>query len=125
MDFTQRKLTKAEWESIEVPIVPQERRICELIQKGFHDVMTSQNNTVTLLHYCKVTKSADMDQYIYTQYLHTPLHTLATKYKFGLGDNVYMYYEKPSYVINEKRFLTSGFKKNEYLAIYKVNGDLV
>ena len=86
MDFTQRKLTKAEWESIEVPIVPQERRICELIQKGFHDVMTSQNNTVTLLHYCKVTKSADMDQYIYTQYLHTPLHTLATKYKFDLPD---------------------------------------
>ena len=80
MDFTQRKLTKAEWESIEVPIVPQERRICELIQKGFHDVMTSQNNTVTLIHYCKVTPSADMDQYIYTQYLLPTLQTLAKKH---------------------------------------------
>ena len=88
MDFTQRKLTKAEWESIEVPIVSHERRICELIQKGFHNVLICQNTTVTIIHHCKVTKSPEMDKYIYSQYLYPPLQALAAKYKFAVADLV-------------------------------------
>ena len=53
MDLLQRKLTKAEWDSIEVPVSVHEQRIIELIKCGFHDVQIKKNYTMSLLKYLK------------------------------------------------------------------------
>ena len=47
MDLTQRKLTKSEWESIEVPVSENEKEIAKLIKKGFHDINIRYNNMQT------------------------------------------------------------------------------
>ena len=57
MDLQQRKLTKDEWNSIEVPVDSEEQRIIRLIQNGYEDVGIRTNKTVSLLGYLKVIKS--------------------------------------------------------------------
>ena len=38
MDLQQRKLTKAEWNSIEVPVSSDEKRIIDLIKSGYNNI---------------------------------------------------------------------------------------
>ena len=57
MDLQQRKLTKAEWDSIEVPLSNEEKHINHLICNGFHNVTLKQNSTISLLGYLKVQNS--------------------------------------------------------------------
>ena len=49
MDLQQNKLTKAEWESIEIPSTEEEKNIFKLIIKGFHDVNIKENETLSIL----------------------------------------------------------------------------
>ena len=48
MDFDQNKLTKAEWESIEIPSIESEKKILHLISKGFNNLNIKENNTQLL-----------------------------------------------------------------------------
>ena len=69
MDLNQRKLTKAEWASIEVPVESSEMSIIKLIQAGYHDVLVRQNKTQSLLGYLKISPSPMIDTYVYVHYL--------------------------------------------------------
>jgi len=80
MDLKQRKLTKSEWESIEVPVSPDEKEVLELIMKGFHDVNLKYNKHLSLLSYLKVEKSDEMEDYLYNTYFAKKLDEIAKKY---------------------------------------------
>ena len=45
MDLFQSKLTKSEWESIEVPVDHNEKQILQMIVDGYDDLNISKNNT--------------------------------------------------------------------------------
>ena len=45
MDLNQRKLIKSEWDSIEIPVSPDEIEVLKLITKGYHDVNLKINTT--------------------------------------------------------------------------------
>ena len=81
MDLLQRKLTKSEWESIEVPVNIQEQRINDLIKCGFHDVQLKKNYTMSLLRHLKISYTEAIDNYVYTNYLHSHIIRIYTKYK--------------------------------------------
>ena len=83
MDLLQRKLTKAEWESIEVPVNIQEQRINELIKCGFHDVQLKKNYTMSLLRHLKISYTEAIDKYVYTNYLHPHITRIYAKYKLN------------------------------------------
>jgi hypothetical protein len=68
MDFSQRKLSKAEWESIEVPVKDAEKHILMLIKKGAQDVNIRQNRTVVLLDHLKIASTPLIDDYRYVTY---------------------------------------------------------
>ena len=80
MDLIQRKLTKSEWNSIEVPISVGELRIIELIKSGFHNVNIKKNYTLSLLEYMKITNSVAIDNYVYVHYLQDGLLDIIKKY---------------------------------------------
>ena len=61
----QTKLSKEEWDSIEVPLSANEIQILTLIQEGFHDVNISHNYTPTLLYHMKITSTQQIETYIY------------------------------------------------------------
>ena len=71
MDLKQRKLNKAEWESIEVPVSNQEIDVLNLIIKGYNDVNIKINNNNSLFAYLKIENSQKMEDYLYTKYFHT------------------------------------------------------
>ena len=48
MDLAQRKLTKAEWEGIEIPVSLDEKKIIQMIKDGFTSISTSYNDTKSL-----------------------------------------------------------------------------
>jgi len=84
MDLTQRKLTKAEWNSIELPISEDELRITTLIKEGYHDVNIKKNYTLSLLKYMKVPYSDGIDVYVYVHYLQNDLLALGKKYQLSI-----------------------------------------
>jgi hypothetical protein len=77
----QSKLSRAEWESIEVPLDADEKRILGLIQDGFKNVNITRNYTPTLLFYMKLTLTPAIELYVYKQYFEKTLQALMDKYK--------------------------------------------
>lgn len=80
MDLLQRKLTKSEWNNIEIPISKEEQGILNLIKQGYHNVNIKHNNTLSLLKYLKISQSTSIDQYVFTQYLQPVIKTITDKY---------------------------------------------
>jgi len=79
MDLNQQKLTKKEWEGIEIPSHTIEKRINKLIIQGFNNVSIRQNDTLSLLNYLKISYSPEIDTYVYCTYLQKYLLHIAKK----------------------------------------------
>jgi hypothetical protein len=76
MDFSQTKLTKMEWESIEIPPNEHEKRILKMIHEGFLDVTIKSNDNVSLLSYMKIEHTPEIEMYIYTKYFQHELQSM-------------------------------------------------
>ena len=48
MDLKQIKLSKSEWDSIEIPVASQEKEVLDLIIKGYSDVNIKINKLINL-----------------------------------------------------------------------------
>ena len=69
MDTTQQKrLTKSEWDSVEVPVSDAEKRILNLIIEGYSNVDIKHNDSKSLLNYAKIEKSDMIDVYFYNKF---------------------------------------------------------
>ena len=69
MDLSQKKLTKEEWEALEVPVDKSEQRILKLIKDGWENPNITMNDANTLLKMMKITENLDMFHgYFYTKY---------------------------------------------------------
>ena len=79
MDFSQRKLSKQEWEGIEVPVSVEEKSILKMIQEGYSNYNIKSNNNTTLLSYAKLENSENMEFYIFKQYLQKRLQKIYKK----------------------------------------------
>ena len=76
----QTKLSREEWNNIEVPSSEEEKRILNLITAGFADVNISRNPTLSLIQYMKMPSTPQFDAYLYKQYFENPLGELCEKY---------------------------------------------
>ena len=81
MDLTQTKLTRSEWNSIEIPTSKKELDIIQMICKGYGNVNITQNNTQSLLHYLKITPSDVIHDYVFCTYLQKTLQDLDKKHQ--------------------------------------------
>jgi hypothetical protein len=61
-------LSKTEWENIEIPVSPQEKRILELLCRGFHDGNVCLNDTLSLFTFIKIEATADNEAYLFNIY---------------------------------------------------------
>jgi hypothetical protein len=81
MDLTQRKLTKAEWESLEVPLPNNEVKILKMILNSFDNVNSKYNDTYSLNKYMKVTTNFELyDIYFYNSYFKKIIDNIRIKY---------------------------------------------
>jgi hypothetical protein len=76
MDLQQRKLNKAEWESIEVPVSAGEQDVLKLIVAGYNDVNIKRNNAQSLFSFMKMEYNERMEDFLYTKYFQARVDTL-------------------------------------------------
>jgi len=76
----QKKLTKSEWNSIEKPVSPQEKRILELIRDGYNDVNLRLNYTQTMFSFTKLERTPEIEYYLYDKYFYPPIKSMVSKY---------------------------------------------
>ena len=85
MDFTQRKLSKAEWIGLEIPVPPSELKIIQLIKTGYSDLKVYNNNVQSVLSYLKIQNNEGVDSYMFETYFLEDIKKLGKK--FGLPDS--------------------------------------
>lgn len=61
---TQTKLTRDEWNSIELPVPAEELSILQFIQQGFHDPQKKENSMKSLYTYLKLDPNPALDHYL-------------------------------------------------------------
>jgi hypothetical protein len=86
MDTTQQtKLTKSEWESVEVPVSEDEKRVLNLIIEGYSNVNIKHNNNKSLFSYAKIEKSDLIETYFYKKFFQPIVKDIASGEKFDLS----------------------------------------
>lgn len=88
MKLQQNKLTKLEWNEVEVPIDEYNKYIINLIVEGFHNININNNNTLTLIKYLKITNTEEIDKYIFIKYIQEILLKIFKKYKLKLKNKI-------------------------------------
>ena len=78
--FDQEKLSKSEWESIEIPASDDEKSVYKLICEGFNDVSISTNDTLCIFDFLKIKNTKEMNAYIFKTFLQTTISKLINKY---------------------------------------------
>jgi len=54
MDLNQRKLTKFEWESVEIPVSQEVKDVLNILLDGYYDVNIKHNNCISLITFLKI-----------------------------------------------------------------------
>lgn len=70
MDLTQKKLTKSEWESIEVPVSENEKKILQLIMEGYDSINIRYNDNLTMIQIINMNSIStnEIHAYLYKEY---------------------------------------------------------
>ena len=87
MNLNQNKLTKNEWDNIEIPISLNEKTINNLIINSYDNVNIVFNNSLSIMAYLKVRFSEEMDIYIYDKYLKPHIEKINKKYNSSISSN--------------------------------------
>jgi len=90
MDLNQRKLTKSEWTSIEIPINDNEKEILSLITNGFNNVNIKYNKHKSLFGYLKIDYNETMEDYLYNNYFSGKINDINAKYNMNSIFNIYV-----------------------------------
>ena len=61
MNLNQNKLSKSEWDGIEIPVSSDEIEILKLIISGFHDVNIKYNKANSLFSHLKIEYNEKME----------------------------------------------------------------
>ncbi len=68
MDLSQKKLTRTEWNYVEIPVDEQEKEILELIMAGYNHPDICVNTNQSLYEYLKIPQSSEMDAFLFAKY---------------------------------------------------------
>jgi hypothetical protein len=80
MDLKQRKLSKSEWDSIEIPVSSSEIEILQLITQGYSDVNIKINKTNSLFTFLKIECNAQNEDFLYNKYFADKVKKMVSDY---------------------------------------------
>ena len=83
----QSKLTRSEWDNIEIPVSEEEKEILQLIINGYSDVNIKYNKTLSLFSFTKIDPTPENEKFLYEKYFEPIIKEITTKYKTFLGLN--------------------------------------
>lgn len=80
MDLKQRKLSKSEWDSIEVPVSSAEIEILHLITQGYSNVNLKINKTNSLFTFLKIECNTQNEDFLYNKYFADKIKKMVSDY---------------------------------------------
>ncbi len=87
MDLSQTKLTKDEWNALEIPIVDREFTIIKMIRDSGENINICVKNVITLINFIKIYDDFDkFHSYLYIKYFKDLLHKIQKKNKYFTYD---------------------------------------
>jgi hypothetical protein len=84
MDLKQTKLTRTEWDSIEIPVSDQEKEILTLIMEGFENPNITKNKTISLFAFTKIERTPENEAFLYDKYFAPIIDKTLRKYGEGV-----------------------------------------
>jgi hypothetical protein len=93
MDLKQRKLTKSEWDGIEIPVHKSEQEILRLIVDGFSNVHLKVNKTDSIFTHLKIEYNTQIEEFLYAKFFADKIKSLIETYsisfiRFGPNPNL-------------------------------------
>lgn len=76
----QLKLTRAEWDSIEVPVQEEEKGVLRLIMDGYQDIDTKYNKTMSLFSFTKIEMTPENERFLYNKYFESEVKEIISTY---------------------------------------------
>ena len=90
MEFLQNKLTRDEWNNIEIPVNDTEREILNMIIKGFDNIDIIVNDNLSLLSVLKIDNINDsLELYLFNKYFKDDIKKINKKYPTHLFNEEY------------------------------------
>ena len=80
MDLNQRKLTKSEWSSTEIPVSSDEKEVLNLITSGYHTVNIKCNKNLSLFGFLKIEYTELLEDYLYNKYFGEKINQIKKEY---------------------------------------------
>jgi len=80
----QTKLTRAEWDSIEVPISEEERDTLRLIIDGYLEPHIKHNKKTSLFSFIKIEVTPETEKFLYDKYFEPMIQKMVKKYGKGI-----------------------------------------
>ena len=76
----QTKLSRSEWETLEVPVIESEARILALLKDGYENTRVVHNHSQNMIQFSKLPCNDGMHHYIYTKYFQSLVDAWKNKY---------------------------------------------
>ena len=86
MELSQTKLTKSEWDGIEIPLAETEVNVLNLLVSGYHDVNVRINHHNSLFTFLKIEYSEKMEDYLFNKYFRQEIVNMISKYNVDFID---------------------------------------
>jgi hypothetical protein len=81
MNLTQQsKLTRAEWENIEIPVSSKEKQILMMIIAGYSNTNIHVNENQSLFSFVKIENTEATEQFLFKKYFEASIQQVLTKY---------------------------------------------
>lgn len=118
MDLTQHKLTKSEWESIEISESEQEKKILKMIIDGYSDLNISINQTMSIISFLKIEPvSSDylncIEVYIFNTYFSAIVKKIKNMFEKESPEYIFFESIRPKSKLEVKRGDKIRFQQNE------------
>jgi hypothetical protein len=85
MDLTQKKLTREEWEAVEIPVSPDEKNILRMIIDGYENLNIRANENMSLFSFAKIEITGENENFLYQKYFADTILSILSKYGTGLN----------------------------------------
>lgn len=86
MDLKQNKLTRAEWDSIEVPISNLEKDVLNMMIEGYENPNVKQNKNISMIEFLKTDKTPENEKFLYDKYFEPIITKIWKKYGQHMGE---------------------------------------
>lgn len=105
MDLSQNKLTRAEWETIEIPVSQKEKEILGILKRGYNNINIHTNENQSLFSFVKIEKTEATEFTLYKKYFE-PFFVMVMS-KYGGKDTIVIDLSKIGEHIKQKTLKTA------------------